>query len=441
MNTDSFTSHDFGTSTRDQALAALRRLHERAARMHVPYAIILFSVDRFRLINARFGYDAADRLLARVAQAAAAELGETAHVYRLGGDEFLALLPERNSRDAHQQATQLRQRLNQLVITMEGGITTITCSFGVTSFPDNGIELRTLMMTAEEALLQAKRSGRDRVVAASGSEPTLHRLGDLLETAIREDRIMPAYQPIYDLESETLVGEEALARIITTDERVLVAQDFIEAASALELTHKVDRAIIAAALRRRAESLAAGAPRTIFANVSGSLLRHPQIVRELFQSGLPHSTRAASSRGALVIEITERELLADPRGVRQLLAPFLEMGLQLALDDFGSGYSSFQYLADLPVSYVKIDGRLIQRLREPRVHKILSGIQRIAVDLGVTTLAEYVETREQAMDLREVGINWAQGHYFSRAQMDELEASRRRQMSVNWSHGYYYRPN
>jgi len=441
MNKDPFTSYRPLATSRDQALAALTRLHERALRMHAPYSLILFSVDRFRLINARFGYDAADRLLARLGQEAAATLGAAASIYRLGGDEFLALLPRTNPREAFNLATQLRQHLNQLVISVEGGVTTVTCSFGVTNFPDNGNDARTLLMTAEETLLRAKRSGRDRVVGASGIEPTLHRLGDMLETAIREDRIMPAYQPIYDLHSETLVAEEALARIITTDERVLAAQDFIDAATELDLTHKIDRAIIAAALRRRTETLTAGRPRTIFANVSGSLLRHPQIVRELFQSGLATTGNPSTGSSALAVEITEREMLADPRAVRQLLEPFLAIGLKLAIDDFGSGYSSFQYLADLPVSFVKIDGRLIQRIHEPRVRKILAGIQRIAADLGVVTLAEYVETHEQAIGLRDVGIDWAQGHYFSRAQMDEHEASLRRHMSVNWSHGYYYRPN
>jgi len=133
------------------------------------------------------------------------------------------------------------------------------------------------------------------------------------------------------------------------------------------------------------------------------------------------------------------KLLGDPETVKSLFAPFVEHGFKLALDDFGSGYSSFQYLADLPVSFLKIDGRLIQRLHESRIRAIVRGIQNTARELGLITLAEYVEQERQANILREMGVNWAQGHYFSKAAMDEKEAGQRRSMSVNWAQGYYYR--
>ncbi|MDA8192160.1 MAG: EAL domain-containing protein, partial [Gammaproteobacteria bacterium] len=139
------------------------------------------------------------------------------------------------------------------------------------------------------------------------------------------------------------------------------------------------------------------------------------------------------------IEVTERELLENMDLTRERLAPFVEFGVQLALDDFGSGYSSFQYLADLPVSYLKIDGRLISRIQEPRVLSIVRGIHAVAADLGITTLAEYVETAEQVELLRSVGIHWAQGHYFGVALLDQSVADHRRAMSINWANGYYGR--
>ena len=246
---------------------------------------------------------------------------------------------------------------------------------------------------------------------------------------------MPAYQPIFDLVSGRIVAEEALARIVTTGDEVLAADEFIDAASQLQLTHKIDRAVVAAVLRRCA-AMTADDRRAIFVNVSGDMLRRPELVRELLETA---RTARAAEGGEVVLEITERELLGDPETVKSLFAPFVEHGFKLALDDFGSGYSSFQYLADLPVSFLKIDGRLIQRLHESRIRAIVRGIQNTARELGLITLAEYVEQERQANILREMGVNWAQGHYFSKAAMDEKEAGQRRSMSVNWAQGYYYR--
>ncbi len=127
-----------------------------------------------------------------------------------------------------------------------------------------------------------------------------------------------------------------------------------------------------------------------------------------------HTVRAR----ALVIEIAESEFLHNSREVRQLLAPFLDYGIHLAIDDFGSGYSSFQYLTDLPVSYLKIDGALVRRApKESRVRAILRGIRDIADDLSLTTVAEWVEDDVTAELLRDVGIHWAQGYYFGRPQL------------------------
>ncbi len=110
----------------------------------------------------------------------------------------------------------------------------------------------------------------------------------------------------------------------------------------------------------------------------------------------------------------ERELLDDLPATRRMLQPFLDSGIRLALGDFGSGYSSYQYLADLPFSFLKIEGALIRRVTEPRTRTIVQGIQRTAADLGLVTLAEYVENEQIADIAREIGIDWGQGYYFGK---------------------------
>jgi diguanylate cyclase len=116
----------------------------------------------------------------------------------------------------------------------------------------------------------------------------------------------------------------------------------------------------------------------------------------------------------LVLEITERQLLGDMNAVRAKLAPFLDFGMRLAIDDFGSGYSSFQYLADLPVSFLKIEGSLIKQVKDKRVRQIVRRISDIAKDLELITIAEFVEDAETADILRDLEIDWAQGYLFGR---------------------------
>ncbi len=430
-----------GVISRSELLDALESVREESGQSGNGFGLILFSIDRFRFVNGRIGHAHADTVLQRVGMAARHVVRRKGIVGRWGADEFLCVLPEADMASTYECATQIRQRINNLVIPVGSAITTVTCSFGMACYPDTGTDTTSLLMAADEAMYAAKQAGRDRIVSARGGHTPIFTLGKVLETALREERIMPAYQPIFDLTTGQIAGEEALARIITTDERVLPAQEFIDAATQLGLTHKIDQVIVASALKRCAENRARGQKLTVFANVSGSLLRQPEMIRELFRT-VAHECAPGDGNERptrLVLEITERELVDDPGSAKSLLEPFIQLGLGLALDDFGSGYSSYHYLADLPISFLKIDGRLVQRLHESRVRAIIRGIRNTATELGLITLAEYVEQERQANILRELGVNWAQGHYFSKAVVDEREASIRRHLSVNWTEGYYYR--
>lgn len=415
-----------GLADRAELTATLEKLIGQDAR----FCILLFGIDRFRLVNHRYGCAAADGVLAHVGAAACRFLGRRGRLGRWAGDEFLAILPGADTLAGHRIAEELRDRIAHLIIPAGNGVTSVTCSFGLACHPENG-DLDALITAADEALYEAKRTGRNRIVPAVGLACGVHRIGSLVEAALREERIVPAYQPIVELSTRRRVAEEALARLLTTDDLTLEAHTFIDAADQLALTHRIDQVVIAAVIAR-ARARPTNLP--VFVNISGGLLRQPQILHELLQ---PTPAKGYPTR--LVIEITERELLGDVTMARRLLAPFVEQGVQLALDDFGSGYSSFEYLADLPVSYLKIDSLLVQRLGEPRVRTIVRGIQRTAEELGLVTLAEGVEQERQVEWLREIGVHWAQGYHFSRARVDENEASARRRLSVNWAQGYYYR--
>ena len=452
-----------------------------------PFGLILFSIDRFKLVNGRFGHRLADAVLKQITHVVRTAIRNRGLLGRWAGDEFLCILPDALPAEIPSIAEELRAAIANTAFPVGVNLVHVTASFGSVAYPDDGNEVKALLIAADEAQYHAKQSGRNRVVAAASLTHHALRMGNILDTALREERVMPAYQPIVDLNTGNVVAEEALARIITTDGHVIAAEEFMQVASQFQLTHKIDRTVLLSAFDRYLRQLGANNPVMHFVNISGDLLRHPELFKELLDSVkgrpagmyadtvVPFHESSAESRSTsfspparawpeglsvgktahildairsnhtamqsfpLVIEITERELLGSPELTRQMLAPFLDLGARLALDDFGSGYSGFQYLADLPVSFLKIDGRFIQRIAEPKVRAIVSGIQNTANELGLITLAEHVETEQQADTLRAIGIHWAQGHLYGRAQIDEEEAHARRQMSVSWAAGYYYR--
>lgn len=403
--------------------AALHEVMEdelRRATPARPLSLVLFDIDRFKLINYGFGDIHGDTVLQEVARLARKKLRGDALVGRWSGQQFLCVLPAMDCQDAAALAEDLRGLIQRLIIPIDRHRIHISASFGVASCPQDGDLVRRLLAAAEAALYHAKDSGRNRVVAASRLQRQVFGMGTLLDAALRENRVVPAYQPIVDLATGQVVAEEALARIVTPEGETLGADEFIEVARQLQLTYMIDRAVMTSAISRCMSANAGGRRSLHFVNISGNLLHHPDVVSDLLEIVRDSCDKCGDSIGPvkpMVIEVTERELLADIKQAREMLAPFVEFGMHLALDDFGSGYSSFQYLADLPFSYLKIEGSLIQRLAEPKVRAIVQGIKNIASELGLITLAECVEDARAADVVRAIGIDWGQGYYFDRPRL------------------------
>ena len=396
--------------------AALQQTVATRMELGQRFGVILCDIDRFKLINYSLGREFADRVLRQMAEVLREVLGEDATVGRWGGPEFLCVINETRRVDA--LVERLRQRIERLVILSKTSRIHITASFGVASFPEDGGGPADLLNAVEAALYHAKVSGRNRAVRATTVQKRLLGMGAALEAALHEQRIVTAYQPIVDLRSGQVVAEEALARMLLPNGQILAAEEFIEVSQHLQLTYKIDQSVIRTTLDRCMASLRDNAPLVHFVNISADLLRHPEVVQDLL--GLINTYCEAcqshgNAHGTLVLELTERELFADSRNVRDLLMDFVHAGIKLALDDFGRGYSSFHYLADLPFSFLKLEGGLVNRIHEPTVRAIIQGIQRIAEELKITTLAEGVETVETAAIVKDLGIDWAQGFLYGRA--------------------------
>lgn len=384
------------------------------------FSIILFDLDRFKLINDGLGHSYGDQVLNQVATMFSRAIRDEDVLGRWGGEEFLCILPELDHEAAGQFAERMRTILAETPLQVGNQTLHVTASFGYASCPTDEDNVESLVASADAALYQAKYSGRNRSIGASDDYLRIHAIGSQLDQALREGRVVPAYQPIVDLKTGKVVAEETLARMVDRDGKLIEAGHFIEAASQLHLLHRVDHTIMSQAFQHCVAGLNKGRTHKHFVNISGDLMRHQDLVKSLLtqaQQQCQQCNGLISENKPMVIEITERELLNDMAAVKELLAPFLEFGFTLALDDFGSGYSSYHYLVDLPISILKIDGELIRKLPDPRARAVIQGIQNTASSLGITTVAEYVEDAETAEMLRQIGIDLGQGYYYGRPQL------------------------
>lgn len=391
----------------------LERACDESARSGRPFGLILFDIDRLKIVNYGYGQQYGDQVLRNVSRLVRGHLRPEDQLGCWGGQEFICFLPNSDKEAIEALAERLRAAIESMVTVVDGVDLHVTASFATACYPQDEDSANRLLAACGAALHHAKSNGRNRVVPANRLRPELFGAARMLEQSLRDKRLVPAYQPIVDLETGETVAEEAVARIISPSGRPIPAGAFIDAASELQLTYQVDRAIILQTFSHCVASLERQRPSAHFVNISGNLLHHPDVVAEILAAAHHHCCgMALGTVKPLVIEVTERELLEDMSAVKNMLKPFLDFGLRLALDDFGSGYSSYRYLADLPFSFLKVDGELVRRATEPRVRTILQGIQRTASDLGIVTVAELVETEEVADIVRDLGFDWGQGYYF-----------------------------
>ncbi|MBU1692131.1 MAG: EAL domain-containing protein [Gammaproteobacteria bacterium] len=395
----------------------VNREYACAKRSGKPFSMLLFDLDRFKMLNDNYGHDIGDKILLGVSDTAKITLRTTDWLSRWGGEEFLAILPDTDERGAFKIAERLRGEIEKFSIQLNNQKIKTTASIGIASYPRDGDTPDFLLKAADAALYEAKKSGRNRVVEARDKRE-VYSIAAKLNTAIESNRLMPAYQVIVDLKTGKPVAEEALARLIDESGNVIEATDFISAAMELQLTHLVDYQIIRQTMSHCAANIASGGQDIAhFVNISADLLLHQDLVQGLFAEAQAACISCGVDLGPtkpMVLEITERQLLGDANAVKAKLAPFIDFGMRLAIDDFGSGYSSFQYLADLPISFLKIEGSLIKQLKDKRVRQIVKRISDIAKDLQLTTIAEFVEDADTAEILCELGIDWAQGYFFGR---------------------------
>jgi diguanylate cyclase (GGDEF)-like protein/PAS domain S-box-containing protein len=405
--------HDPLTGLPNRSLFVDRVNHalvRRASRLRV--AVLFLDLDDFKTINDSLGHAVGDELLIRVAERLTAVLRPEDTACRLGGDEFAVLLEETGA-DAAVGAAQRALDALKPAFAIGGRDVQLRGSIGVAVRTDTEETAADLLRDADTAMYAAKALGKGSIsLFKRGMEQPVRRrleMRNTLETGLERGELFLEYQPVIDMATDQLVGVEGLVRWRHPQLGLLMPTDFLPLAEEMGLIGRIGEWVLGTAcadLRRHAD------PRlTASINVSAHQLGHgllrDQVERVLARTGVEPSR--------LVVELTEGTLAAAGEGAEVELQQVHELGVRIALDDFGSGYSSLEYLGRLPIDVLKIDRSLVARVdSEPQRQGVLRALRRVATDLGLDTIVEGVERPEQRLVLLELGFQHAQGFLFSR---------------------------
>lgn len=383
-----------------------------------PAGVLYCDLDRFKTVNDSLGHEAGDELLILVARRMREALPAGCTLGRVGGDEFVALVPGEDDAEALRElGRRLLAALDEPVV-IRGHLHTIGASIGVTVGTSAHVHPDEVLREADMALLRAKRRGRARVEVYDPTQDKPATLQDLelersLRLALGEERgLVPYFQPIVDLSDNIPVGYEALIRWRHPEHGLMDPGEFLPLAERTGLIVPFGWWMLNASCRAAADTrLTGGWARWVAVNASGSQLGRGQLVVEI-----KHDLDAyglAASR--LHLEITESALVdASPAAIKEV-CEVADLGVQIALDDFGTGYSSLSLLRDLPVSTVKIDRSFVAPIAVDRsARAIVRSVITLCQELEITTVAEGIETQEQLTSLRALGCTHGQGYLLGR---------------------------
>ncbi|MFA9460516.1 putative bifunctional diguanylate cyclase/phosphodiesterase [Thiohalorhabdus sp. Cl-TMA] len=382
----------------------------RAQRHDYAFGLLLIDLDNFKNINDRFGHQVGDQFLQQFSSALHEALRRGDVLARYGGDEFLALLPETGSEQAYMVAQRLLEATDGLVLdTPEGARVRATVSIGIAMYPDHADEGQDLFLFADNMMYRAKAEGKHRIGMPTEEDvvEVFRELGEkshLVQEAFDNKEVIPYYQPIRQVEGGDAVAHEVLSRI-HTEGMVLGAGEFIEHAERMGVVHKLDFLVMERAF---ADARAAGYAGMLFINLSPRAL----VLQEFLTRTRTLVRQYGIEPTSVVFELTERETVRNLTLLEKFITDLKLDGFQFAVDDFGSGFASFHYLKRLPIDYVKIDGDFVVNMaRDPRDHAFVKSMATLASELGIRTIAEFIEDEEILGAVRAVDIPLAQGFH------------------------------
>ncbi|MEQ7918655.1 EAL domain-containing protein [Xanthomonas sp. WHRI 1810A] len=409
-NHDALTGLPNRTLLHDRTEQAL----QQARHIHGQVALLLIDLDHFKALNDAVSHTTGDVVLQTIASRLKAFVRPIDTVSRQGGDAFMVLMPEVEHFDAVADfATQLLTVVNRPVC-IENQSYQVTASIGIGLYPDDSDTLESLYWHADTAMYQAKQQGRNRYCFFSAQVEinmrARHQLDMQMRGALENDGFRVFYQPKVDGRTRQMVGMEALVRLFIGDQMIL-PDTFIPLSEENGLIVPIGEWVLRRACLDAKSLCDRGHPIAVSVNISPRQFQVPSFLATvkvlLAESGLEPRL--------LELEITEGVLVKDIERTRETLSALRDLGVGISVDDFGTGYSSLAYLKHLPVDVLKIDKSFVRTMLEDKSDAaIVSTIITLAQSLGLSLVAEGVETEEQALALIALGCNLMQGYLYSR---------------------------
>jgi diguanylate cyclase (GGDEF)-like protein/PAS domain S-box-containing protein len=420
-------SHDELTGMLNRSafeLAVGHALHSAKAEGNC-HALFYMDLDRFKIVNDTCGHLAGDTLLEQLSGLLRTSMRDSDLVARLGGDEFGALLSRCPMEQAEEIAETVRAKVNEFRFRWCDQAFEVGVSIGIAGITGDSISTSDVLNAADQACYLAKARGRNRVHVYQDSDALLVQRKDQmkwlprLHEALEQQRFQLFTMPIAPLNDEGSLHEEVLLRMTDQKGKLIMPGAFIPAAERYSMIQSIDRWVIgtlckhlAAGTGNHASDRSATPARTFSINLSGSSVGDEALINFVFDTFLTHHI----SPECICFEITETAVVANLSKAQEFIAKLRASGCQFSLDDFGSGLSSFAYLKDLPVDYLKIDGVFVRDITTNSVNcALVKAISDIGHVMRMRTVAEYVEKPETLALIAQLGLDYAQGYAVGKA--------------------------
>jgi len=383
----------------------------QAARQGNPGSLMYLDLDNFKIVNDSLGHDTGDDLLLKVSDILQRVSGASDSLIRFGGDEFVLVMPGCPIEEAVVRAEAIRESVEELVYVTRGRTLRAAVSVGLSPINEFSSE-GAVIGNADEACYAAKAGGRNRVEVYTEQTAEIARLiadtdwTSRIRAAMQDGSLQLWYQPIMHSSGGTYLAQELLLRYRDPTGEVIRPGAFLKSVQRAHQMERVDRFVIARAF----EALAIHPFLKVAINISG------QLFVDADYSSFVESMLSDSGIGPerVIFEITEDELIANLSMASGFISRLQALGCRIGLDDFGSGFSSLAYLEKLPIDFIKMDGSFTKDIANNAFHRaVISAIHDVAIALGISTVAEFVETKEEALVLQDLGINYLQGHLFA----------------------------
>jgi diguanylate cyclase (GGDEF)-like protein len=394
----------------------------RAERKDYQFSMMVLDFDNFKNINDRYGHAFGDVMLQSFAHRVHDVLRPGDIFGRYGGDEFVILLPETGIEQAFAVADRVMNAIHEIEEQAHNGQKVhVSCSVGIATYPDHAETTKELFVVADNMMYKSKHVGKDQISIPTEDElyELYHRNTEktsfVLDVLENENWIEAHFQPILTTQSPDKIEVHELLMRIRHNDKLVTANEFIDVAESMGVVQKLDYILIKQAFKKMQQT---GYQGLLFINLSPKAMILNEFINQV--KVLAHDFGIQPNR--IVFELTERETVRNISLLEKFVRDLKFEGFRFAVDDFGSGFSSFHYLKHFPIDYLKIEGEFISNMLNDRIdHAFVESAVALADSIGIETVAEFVEDKETLEAVKKLGIHYAQGYYVGRPQAEFCE--------------------